>query len=87
MEEGIVPGGGVAFLSVQEALNNLPGGPDEQHGIAIVRRALEEPLRTIAENAGFEGSVVVNKVKRPAQRPGLQRGYGGVRRHDRGGRD
>ncbi len=63
VEEGIVPGGGVAFLSVQEALDNLPGGPDEQHGIAIVRRALEEPLRTIAENAGFEGSVVVNKVK------------------------
>ena len=63
VEEGIVPGGGVAFLSVQESLDNLPGGPDEQHGIAIVRRALEEPLRTIAENAGFEGSVVVNKVK------------------------
>ena len=70
VEEGIVPGGGVAFLSVQEALNNLPGGPDEQHGIAIVRRALEEPLRTIAENAGFEGSVVVNKVK------GLPKGQG-----------
>jgi chaperonin GroEL len=70
VEEGIVPGGGVAFLSVQEALSNLPGGPDEQHGIAIVRRALEEPLRTIAENAGFEGSVVVNKVK------SLPKGYG-----------
>ncbi len=63
VEEGIVPGGGVAFLNVQEALDSLPGGPDEQHGIAIVRRALEAPLRTIAENAGFEGSVVVNKVK------------------------
>ena len=63
VEEGIVAGGGVAFLNVQEALDNLPGGPDEQHGIAIVRRALEAPLRTIAENAGFEGSVVVNKVK------------------------
>ena len=63
VEEGIVSGGGVAFLLVQEALVNLPGGPDEQHGIAIVRRALEEPLRQIAENAGFEGSVVVNKVK------------------------
>ena len=70
VEEGIVPGGGVAFLSVQDALNNLPGGPDEQHGIAIVRRSLEEPLRTIAENAGFEGSVVVNKVK------GLPKGQG-----------
>ena len=48
---------------MQSALDGLEGSPDEQHGIAIVRRALEEPLRTIAENAGFEGSVVVNKVK------------------------
>jgi chaperonin GroEL len=63
VEEGIVPGGGVTLLNVQSALDNLPGGADEQHGIAIVRRALEEPLRQIAENAGFEGSVVVNKVK------------------------
>jgi chaperonin GroEL len=63
VEEGIVSGGGVAFLNVQSALDGLEGGPDEQHGIAIVRRALEEPLRQIAENAGFEGSVVVNKVK------------------------
>jgi chaperonin GroEL len=63
VEEGIVPGGGVTLLNVQSALDNLEGTPDEQHGIAIVRRALESPLRTIAENAGFEGSVVVNKVK------------------------
>ena len=63
VEEGIVSGGGTALLNVQSALDNLPGGPDEQHGIAIVRRALEEPLRQIAENAGYEGSVVVNKVK------------------------
>jgi chaperonin GroEL len=63
IEEGIVAGGGVALLAVQCALANLPGSPDEQHGIAIVRRALEEPLRQIAENAGFEGSVVVNAVK------------------------
>jgi chaperonin GroEL len=63
IEEGIVPGGGVALLNVQSALENLGGSADEQHGIAIVRRALEEPLRQIAENAGFEGSVVVNKVK------------------------
>ena len=63
VEEGIVPGGGVTLLNVQEALDGLEGSPDEQHGIAIVRRALESPLRTIAENAGFEGSVVVNKVK------------------------
>ncbi len=63
VEEGIVPGGGVTLLNVQSALDNLEGSPDEQHGIAIVRRALESPLRCIAENAGFEGSVVVNKVK------------------------
>ena len=63
VEEGIVSGGGVALLNVQSALEGLEGSDDEQHGIAIVRRALEAPLRTIAENAGYEGSVVVNKVK------------------------
>ncbi len=70
VEEGIVPGGGVTLLNVQSALDNLTGSDDELHGIAIVRRALESPLRTIAENAGFEGSVVVNKVKT------LPRGHG-----------
>ncbi|MDW8208133.1 MAG: chaperonin GroEL [Chloroherpetonaceae bacterium] len=63
VEEGIVPGGGVALINVQSALEGLGSTPDEQHGVAIVRRALEEPLRQIAENAGFEGSVVVDKVK------------------------
>ncbi|MDE2126862.1 MAG: chaperonin GroEL [Armatimonadetes bacterium] len=63
VEEGIVPGGGVALLMVQASLDKVKGGADETHGINIVRRALEEPLRQIAENAGFEGSVVVNKVK------------------------
>ena len=63
VEEGIVPGGGVTLLNVQSALDGLGETSDEQHGVAIVRRALEEPLRQIAENAGFEGSVVVNKVK------------------------
>ena len=63
VEEGIVPGGGVAYIRSLGALNGdgLPG--DEQAGLAIVRRALEEPLRQIAANAGFEGSVVVEKVK------------------------
>src|SRR5438128_3446724 len=60
VEEGIVPGGGVALVNVQSALDNLGANSDEQHGAAIVRRALEEPLRQIAENAGHEGSVVVN---------------------------
>ncbi len=63
VEEGIVPGGGVTYLAAQKALDNLGETPDEQHGVAIVRRALEEPLRQIAQNAGWEGSVVVEKVK------------------------
>ncbi|HLV80244.1 MAG TPA: chaperonin GroEL [Chthonomonadaceae bacterium] len=63
VEEGIVPGGGVTYINIQSALDKLGETPDEQHGVAIVRRALEEPARQIAENAGFEGSVVVNKVK------------------------
>ncbi len=63
VEEGIVPGGGVALLTVQSALEGLGENADEKHGVAIVRRALEEPLRQISENAGLEGSVVVEKVK------------------------
>jgi chaperonin GroEL len=63
VEEGIVSGGGVAYINIQSSLDGLGDNADEKHGVAIVRRALEEPLRTIAENAGFEGSVVVNKVK------------------------
>lgn len=64
LEEGIIPGGGVAFIRAISALDSLKGeNEDEQTGIQIVRRALEEPLRQIVENAGMEGSVVVNKVK------------------------
>ena len=64
LEEGIIPGGGVAFIRAISALDNLKGeNEDEQTGIQIVRRALEEHLRQIVENAGMEGSVVVNKVK------------------------
>ena len=64
LEEGIIPGGGVAFIRAISALDNLKGeNEDEQTGIQIVRRALEEPLRQIVENAGMEGSVVVNKDK------------------------
>ena len=70
VEEGIVSGGGVAFLNIQSSLDGLGDNADEKHGVAIVRRALEEPLRQIAENAGFEGSVVVNTVK------GLPIGHG-----------
>ena len=64
LEEGIIPGGGVAFIRAISALDNIKGeNEDEQTRIQIVRRALEEPLRQIVENAGMEGSVVVNKVK------------------------
>ncbi len=64
VEEGIVPGGGVAFIRAIEAIDKMKGSnEDERTGIAIVKRALEEPLRQIVENAGIEGSIVVQKVK------------------------
>ena len=64
VEEGIVPGGGVALLRAAEALDSLKLSGDEAHrASSIVRRALEEPIRQIVENAGLEGSVVVEKVK------------------------
>jgi chaperonin GroEL len=64
IEEGIIPGGGVAYLRAQKAIEKLKGdNEDETTGIQIVKRALEEPLRQIVENAGLEGSVIVQKVK------------------------
>ncbi len=64
VEEGIVAGGGVAYVRAISALQNIKGeNEDEQTGINIVARAIEEPLRTIVENAGVEGSVVIQKVK------------------------
>jgi chaperonin GroEL len=63
VEEGVVPGGGVALLRAASALDNLRLSGDEATGVAIVRRALEEPIRQIVGNAGLEGSVVVAKVK------------------------
>jgi chaperonin GroEL len=63
VEEGIVPGGGVALLNIQAGLGNITDDPDLKVGVAIVRRALEEPVRQIANNAGYEGSVVVEKVR------------------------
>ena len=64
IEEGIVAGGGVAYIRAQEALNGLKGeNEDEQTGIEIIRRAIEEPLRQIVANAGKEGAVVVDKVR------------------------
>src|SRR5438309_1657351 len=73
VEEGIVPGGGVSLLWCQKALDKVRGGDDdEKTGIEIVRRALEEPIRIIAQNAGAEASIVVGKVKDSAK---LNYGY------------
>ncbi|MCL6611624.1 MAG: chaperonin GroEL [Peptococcaceae bacterium] len=70
VEEGIVPGGGTAYIQAIKALDEVsPANPDEKVGIDIIRRALEEPLRQIAYNAGMEGSVVVEKVK--SSEPGV----------------
>ena len=63
VEEGVVPGGGVALLRAQSALDGLKVDEEQRFGVAIVRRALEDPLRWIAGNAGQEGSVVVEKVR------------------------
>jgi chaperonin GroEL len=63
VEEGIVPGGGVALIRAQKALDKIRGSEDEKIGVEIVRRAIEEPIRAIASNAGVEGSIVLAKVK------------------------
>ena len=63
VEEGIVPGGGVALLRASSAIDGLKLEGDEKVGAMIVKRALEEPIRQIVENAGLEGSVIVEKVK------------------------
>ncbi|MGO8672003.1 MAG: chaperonin GroEL [Capsulimonadaceae bacterium] len=70
VEEGIIPGGGATLVSIIPTIVNIGDSDDEKVGAAIVRRALEEPLRQIATNAGLEGSVVVNMVK------GLPAGHG-----------
>jgi len=74
VEEGIVPGGGVAFIHALPALDNMlanfDGTPDERSGVQILRKALEEPLRRIAANAGLEGSVIVQEVKKRAAAEG-----------------
>src|SRR5881398_436941 len=72
LEEGIVPGGGVALLQASSAVSlDGPGEDDERTGARIVLRALEEPLRQLAENAGLEGSVVVNDVRKAKAGHGL----------------
>jgi len=68
VEEGIVPGGGVAYLRTQKTLDNIKDlEPDEKVGVAIVRRAIEEPTRQLADNAGKEGALVVEEVKKRAK--------------------
>ena len=63
VEEGIVAGGGTTFLDIQSALDQLDVEGDVRTGVQLVRRAIEEPVRQIADNAGLEGSIVVDKVK------------------------
>jgi chaperonin GroEL len=63
VEEGIVPGGGVALIRASAGLQNLKVPEDEQTGVRIIQKALEEPARWIAQNAGAEGSVVLDKIK------------------------
>jgi chaperonin GroEL len=77
VEEGIVPGGGVALVRCDKALSKLKAADDdEQAGIQIVRRAIEEPLRQISQNAGFEGSIVVAKVKESKEGMGFNAATG-----------
>ena len=79
LEEGIVPGGGVALLSAQDAIQAEGlSEADERTGAQIVRRALEEPLRQIAENSGLEGSVVVNDVRKSEKGHGLNAATGEI---------
>jgi chaperonin GroEL len=76
VEEGIVPGGGTTLLRAQAVLNAVEAEGDEQTGINIVKRALESPLRQISENAGLEGSVVVEQVRNSAAPMGLNAATG-----------
>src|SRR3954469_19454770 len=78
LEEGIVPGGGVALLRAASAVNADAYEDDERTGARIVLRALEEPLRQIAENAGLEGSVVVNDVRKAKKGQGLNAANGQI---------
>src|SRR5690606_31118844 len=64
VEEGIVPGGGVALLRCVKALETVQGTGDESIGVDIVRRAIESPIRQIAENAGIDGAIVAEAVKK-----------------------
>jgi chaperonin GroEL len=71
LEEGVVPGGGVALLNAIDAIDVESFEGDDRTGAQIVRRALEEPVRQLAENAGLEGSIVVDKVRNGQKGQGL----------------
>jgi chaperonin GroEL len=71
VEEGIVPGGGLALIRAQKALDNVNLTGDEAIGLAIVKRAIEAPLRQLADNAGLEGALVVSEAKRRKGNEGL----------------
>ena len=85
VEEGIVPGGGVALIRAAAALEKLNVPDDERFGVNIVRRAIEEPLRWIAKNAGAEGSIVLDKVRSGKGAFGFNAAGGGVRGPAEGG--
>ena len=78
LEEGIVPGGGVSLLRAAESIQVDALEPDEQTGAKIILRALEEPVRQLANNAGLEGSVVVNDVRNAKAGEGLNADTGEV---------
>ena len=63
VEEGIVPGGGVALIRAQKSLEKLEVPDEQKFGVTIIRRSIEEPMRQIVQNAGEEGSIVINKVR------------------------
>jgi chaperonin GroEL len=71
LEEGVVPGGGVALLNAAESLKLDDFEGDERTGVSIVARALEEPVRQLADNAGLEGSIVVDKIRNAPAGQGL----------------
>jgi hypothetical protein len=86
VEEGVVPGGGVALVRAVSALSKLKGdNHDQDMGVQILLRSVEEPLRQIVANAGEDGSVVLNKVREGKGNYGLQRRDRRVRRPDRDG--
>ncbi|MGB9761370.1 MAG: chaperonin GroEL [Caldimicrobium thiodismutans] len=79
VEEGIVPGGGTAYIRCLPALENLKLDGEEQYGVEIIKKALEAPLRQIATNAGFEGSIIVEKVKTEKDSVGFDAATGEIK--------